>query len=564
MDKNRKTMIGVGVGVLVLLACCVCLLLGIGVYVYQEQLMAWLGLAPSQKVARILPGETQFYASLNPNVQNVAGYQNLKKLYIDNPDVQAVLDEFESEVKKETNLIYEEDIKPWLGPEVVLALPDLTQALEGSSDTPPIVLAAQTTDQAASDNFIKKVLAEAAKDSEPFTEEVYQDVTLHIQENQFSNDKLVVTTFDNLVVIASGEQLVRDMIDKSKGKSEQTSLAENAQFKKITGELPANAVATIYMDLSGLFDVALQESAFELPPESTQDLEAFEAVAMAGTLQPDGVQIDVVATYDVEQMSEQMKTSLRQSASANAVLDDVPAEALFVYNGNNLNNIWQQTKKSLESNPDFNEGMKDLEEELGFSFENDVFGWMTGEFAVVLLEVPPPDEYSPPLGGYALIGADDVDNARNRVDKVIAALEEQGEMPPLETETIDGIEMKVFRNSDDQIQGGYGFYKNYFLLAYLEDSIKAVTVASQSPLTGSDNFKTVQNRLPGQNNGYMYADFDRVRSVVEDQLSDYEREDYQKNVRPFLVPIHAIGAASSTGGAEQGVNKGSFFILISE
>ncbi|MBN1991201.1 MAG: DUF3352 domain-containing protein [Anaerolineae bacterium] len=562
MDKNKKTMIGVGIGLLVLLACCVCLLLGVGVYMYQEELMAWLGLAPSQKVARLLPEDTQFYMSLNPNLQNVPGYQNLEKLYLDNPDVRAVLDEFENNVKDEVNITFADDIKPWLGPEVVLAIPDLVGAMEGASGTPPLVIAAQTTNQAASDSFIKKLMDSAAQDNEPFTDEVYQEVTLHVQDQ--GNDQLIVSTFDELVVIASNDQLVKGMIDKAKGKSEQPSLVENERFKKITAELPAEAVATVYVQLSGLFEAALQESAFELPSESTKDLQAFEAVAMAGTLQPDGIQLDAVVTYDAAKMSEQMKASLSQPASPNAVLGDIPADALFVYNANNLNNLWQQTKKSLESTPDFAEGIQDLEEEMGFSFDEDIFGWMTGEFAVVLLEVPPPDEYSPPLGGYALIGTDNVDNARQRVDKVMASFEEQGMAGPIETATVDGLEVKILRDYNEQIQGGYGFYKNYFLLAYLEDSIKAVASASQNSLTASSNFKAIQNRLPGKNNGYLYADLDQIQRLIEDQLSDYEREDYEKNVRPFITPIHAIGVASSAEGLEQGVSKGVFFILISE
>ena len=52
--------------------------------------------------------------------------------------------------------------------------------------------------------------------------------------------------------------------------------------------------------------------------------------------------------------------------------------------------------------------------------------------------------------------------------------------------------------------------------------------------------------------------------MVEKELDDYDREEYEKNVHPFVKPIHAVGAASSAEGAEQGVSKGAFFILISE
>lgn len=564
MSKNQKIMVGVGAGILLALILCVCVL-GIIGFIYREPLLALLGFGPPQKVARMLPEETQFYTSINPNLQNAAGYQNLKKLYLDNPDIQALSDEFKADMKEEIGITFEDDIKPWLGPEVVMAMPDLASTIKDSSSVPSVVIAAQTTNQEASDNFISKVLAKVAEDGETFTEEVYQDITLHIREDQFSDETIVITTFDDFVFMASSDTLIKEMIDRAKGKSDQPSLADSARFKRITGELPSEAVVTMYITPAGIFDAFLEDSAFELPEESTKDLKAFEAVAMAGILQPDGIQLDMVVTYDVEKMSERMKASLEQPASPNTILNDVPAEALFVYNANNLNNVWQQTKQGFESNPDFGETMQDMEEELGFSLEEDIFSWMTGEFAVVLLEVAPPDEYSPPLGGYALIGTDDVDNARSHVDKVIGTFEEQGIMPPLETQTIGGVEMNVFIDDYNQkVMGGYGFYNDYFLLAYPGDAIEVVTSASQNPLANSNNFKAVQNRLPTQNYGYFYADIDRARQLIEKEMDDYDREEYEKNVRPFLEPAHALGVAANNEGVGQGISKGVFFILISE
>jgi hypothetical protein len=80
MDKNKKLMLGAGIGILVVLILCVCVL-GIIGFIYREPILALLGFGPSQNVARMLPENTQFYASANPNLQNVAGYQNIKKLY---------------------------------------------------------------------------------------------------------------------------------------------------------------------------------------------------------------------------------------------------------------------------------------------------------------------------------------------------------------------------------------------------------------------------------------------------------------------------------------------------
>jgi len=562
---DRKTVLGIGAVVLLLCFATLCIV-GIGGYIYRDQVLAWLGLAPAQQVANMLPAETDFYLSVTPNIQNVPGYQNLKRLYFDNPEIQALLDEFEAEMSNEAGITYEADIRPWLGTELVMAAPDFSQAIQAQSNfnaTPPaFVIATQTINKEASDQFIAKVLAEAAEDQEPFTDQLYQDVTLHLQQNQDSNERFVLATFNNFVVFSTSESMVKGMIDKSKG-DETPSLADTDRFKKITGQLPANAVLTFYMELAGIFEAALAESAVELPASQVQDLEAFEGIGMAGTLQSDGIQLDVVASYNIEKMSEAMRASLKRPASPNAILADIPAEALFVMNGYNLKLVWDSLKQSLESNPDFSEQMRDMEQELGFSVEEDIFSWMTGEYAVVLLETTPPDEFSFPLGGYTLIGASDINQARSHVEKIVNSLVE-GEGLPLEPQTIQGIEMKGLAGPDGQFQGGYGFYKDYFLLAYQEDAVKALNSAGQNSLSSSANFKAVQSHLPASNYGYFYTDLDQLQRLAEGQLSDFEREDYETNVRPFIEPVHAFGAATSTVGVEQGLSKGVFFILISE
>jgi hypothetical protein len=150
------------------------------------------------------------------------------------------------------------------------------------------------------------------------------------------------------------------------------------------------------------------------------------------------------------------------------------------------------------------------------------------------------------------------------VEKIFSALEKSGGGLPFEDQTIEDIQMKVLSDGNGAFMGGYGFHKNYFLAAYNQDAMKSLTSAGESPMGSSANFKAVQSRLPGSNYGYIYVDLDQAQQVIEGQLSDFEKEDYQKKVRPFLEPMHAFGASASTAGVEQGMAKGTFFVLISE
>ncbi len=562
MTKNKMY---IGIGAVLLLCIIFLCVAGAAGYAYQDKIMAMLGTAPSQNAAQMLPPETPFYASITPNLQVIPGYENLKSLYFDNPEIKALWEEFESEIAEEADITFENDIQPWLGTEVVMAIPEFSgTAIDDPSNPPSVIIAAQTTDKAASDQFINKILAKATEEGETFTEEVYKDVTLHVLEDQRPGEQMTLATFNDFVILSNRPEAIKDMIDRSQD-SNMPSLVDSEQFKKITGNLPPQAVTTIYFQLSNFIDLAMEDSLIELPPEQLADIKAFDGVGIAGTLQSDGIQFDAVVTYDINNMSETMKASLQQPASPNNFLNEVPADAIFFYSANNLNRMWQQTKKSLENNPDFSEGIQDLETELGFSLDEDIFGWMTGEYGMVLVEVPPPDEFTPPVAGYLLIGTDDVNNAQGRVEKVLDSFTQMGMAPPLEPATIDNIDMQVMNNFDGTMMAGYGFYKDYFLLAYTEDSVKVLSTASQESITSDSRFKAVQNRLPDKNLGYVYADLGHALTLVEaNVISDFEREEYEKSVRPFVRPIQAIGVSNSSEGADKGVSRGTVFILISE
>jgi hypothetical protein len=564
MTQKRKMWLTIGGGVLAL-----CLLLtcagGIAGYFYRDQILAILGLAQTQRIAQILPEETEFYWSITPNIQNVSGYQNLKTLYLDNPEVKAALDDLQADLTEETDMSFAEDIQPWLGTEIVLAAPNFQAAFAGTNETPAFVLAAHSRDRVASDKFIEKFLATAAAENQPFTAQSYQEVTLQVQNNDFGEDTYLAS-FAELVVISNGESLIKEMIDRSQGNSEQPALVNSARFQRVTGQLPSEAITTIYMDYDGLFATVLNDIPFQLSAEQRQSLEAFEGIGLAGTLQPDGIQLDFAMTFDPAKMTEQFRTSLEEQVpSPNTIFANLPAEAMFVYNTNNLSRIWSQAQESLSGNPDFKEGLADLQDELGIDLNEDIFSWMTGEVALVFVEASPIDEFAPPLGGYLIIGTDDVAKAQAALDKVVGSLLEQELLPELEPATIDGVEMMAMTDFfTGKVQGGYGFHKNYFFLAFSEEAIKSLSSAAATPLTGSKNFSAVQARLPRNNYGYLYADIDQIRAVVESQLSDFEREDYETTVQPFLVPVHAFGASANADGVADGVSKGAFFILISE
>jgi len=562
---NRNIVIGLVVAVVIGM-CSLFACVGIVAFVYQDELQAYLGLQVSQKTATLLPENTQFYLSMTPNIQAIPGYENLKALYLDNPEIKKIMERTEKEATQ-GNFSFKDDIQPWLGTEIVIAIPDFATAIAQNSTNPApnFVISLQSRDRAASDNFIAK---EVGNSTEPYTSETYQGITIYTQkQNKGDYEQVTLMGLNDLVVFASDIKLAKDMIDRSKG-SNTPSFVSNAKYNKIVSELPSNTIATIYMETFGLFEAASKESALTVPDSSLQDMRAFEAVGIAALLQPNGIQVDIAMSYDVSKMSEAMKTSLQaRSASPNAILQNIPSEALLVLSGSDLNQIWQNVKENMANNPDFESQIADMESEMGFSMDEDIFGWMTGEYALVLVDAPKKeDSFLPRGGGYVLIGSKDIAAAKTHVATVADAMQEQmGPMMTLKTQTIAGIELTSPENPmDDAFLGGYGFQGDYFLTAYREEAVTALANAKQNPFTNQAHFKAVQGYLPAKNTGYIYANLDQLRAVMESDLTGSAQTEYETNMKPFLKPVHAIGSAASTEGFDKGVSKGSLFLLISE
>jgi len=443
-----------------------------------------------------------------------------------------------------------------------MAIPRITDL--NQMDSTEVLLAIATRDVEASEAFLEKYRTHQAElKGQPFEKGEYQGVTYWVQpaESEFGNDTYLAL-FNDFVVFATSEDALFGAIDRVQSGGE--SLADNEKFQSVLNALPANAALFAFIDYSAFIELAMEEAPAQLEPEQLSQLQALEGVGMALVLQPDGVQINAAVQLDKEKLPASAQAALGRPGSPNAILTRIPSDAIGFYNGYDLRSIWQQIREGLAVNPDFERQLADFEAETGLSLDEDLFGWMTGEFALVLTQAQPTSELGPPLGGYLLIGTDDVNLAQNKVADLIDLLTQEMFLE-FESETIGGVEMQVLTDpTTGGVMGGYGFWDDYLIAGYLEDALTAAFAAPDEPIRNSPHFKAVADRLPAKNYGYLYLDIDVGQRLLERQLSELDRAEYEENVRPFVEPLRAFGAAAEAGSAQTGIQKVTMFLLITE
>jgi hypothetical protein len=560
--SNTGRTITIVVGALVVLCLCMACLVGVA-YWQKDQVLGLLGLAQQTQAAKMMPADTPIYLSLSLNLQNQAGYQNLKKFYLDNPDVAKALDDAKANATKETDLDYDKDILPWLGTEAGVAVFNIPETGSGNNN-PDVLVAVATRDAKASEAALEKLRAKQAESTgKPFEQGTHEGVTYWFQKSDSGSDTYV-SIFNGFVVLGTSEETLFGAIDRVKKGGE--SLATSQAYQATLAELPKNGAFFTFIDWTTLADIVLKNApSAQLTPEQLAQLKAYQTIGLAFTLQPDGVQIDSAIRFDPKQLPASAQAALNRPASPNSILAKIPDSALGFYSGSDLRSIWQQAREGLAANPDFEQQIADMEKQTGINLDQDVFGWMTGEFAAVVTKA---ESSNPPVGGYALIGADDAKTVEDKTNNLLEAYSKsQGGAPlPFQKQTIGGHEMNTIPDpqTNNKMLAGYGFWDNYLVAGYQEDALTAGFAAANNPVANSAHFKAVSGHLPAKNYGYFYVDIDAVRTLIETPSLGLSNESYANEVKPFIEPLRAFGIATNAGSNQNGVIKGTMFLLIAE
>lgn len=585
--EQPKTMpivaIVAGAGIL----CCVCaVVIAIAALGARTSLLDLL-FGPKQAAAQVLPADADFLLTLNTAALNSEEYQRLYDVYSDLLEEKDTVQNLEDRLEEEYGIVFEEDIQPWLGRQVGLALLDINEDIRDLSETLPtleyqghleqppaasppqniLILAAETRDREASDALIQK-LAENLEDDYEISEETYQDISYYVGEG--AEGEMALGTVGRFVVLTNDPGAIEDVIDVYTGNAE--SLAENPAYSALMRQMPRNAAALVYYDVQDLVDLILdriEEGAFEMATCSMgeETLEAYRsldaAFGMALILNDEGIRADMVTSFDPDALPQETLEQFEASEGPDRILARVPSDALGFLSAQIPPTDWNAWEANLEKCPDLELQIEDIEEATGLRIDQELLGWLAGEMALVVIEADGP-EGSSPVGIFWTLESSDAEAARNALEEIIGAIEEssQGEVE-FEEETIGGIEMHVIIDPrNEEIAGGYGVTERYVVIGVTEDALETAVADDITPITEDETFQRVQANLPEDNTGYIYANIGRIWQLSYDRMDEYSQERFDRETRPYVEPIEAVGIASARVDPRQGYSLTTLFLYI--
>jgi hypothetical protein len=507
------------------------------------------------------PGAAIFVSKLAPVMVSL----------LDNPDRLQALERQGEVSQLKTSLLansainYEQDIKPWLGNEITLAVTSLDLDRDPENGQQPGYLMVLATRQPEkSREFLELLFSKRVLAGGNLATEEYNGVKL-LYDNQPPLQDLLAGAFvgNGFVLFANDPKVLREAINNVQ--APDVNLSSSSEYQKTIQQLPKGALATAFLNLP----IVAKWQGLELR-EPTYTSQIISLV-----LNPQGL----LAETSLLSVTEIVPPSAPLAQPVGA-LQYIPESAGLVIAGANLSNLGdsdlakftrQATTTLYGAGEDITsklvKPLADLQKRWGLNLSQDIFSWVEREYAIALLAQKEQTianwvfvvEKSPGLSeGIAHL---DAIASANGLNTSSLSLDQQKifawtELTPAtqQTDTKDKPSFSI----EAKVQAVHTTLGNYEIFASNLETINEILIAKEDSLIENPNFQNNIAVIPQPNQGYIYLDWTKTQKLLERQ-------------QPILKLVEIVGKplfhnlrslTVSSYGSDSGFLKGGIFFQI--
>ncbi|MGQ9480268.1 DUF3352 domain-containing protein [Chloroflexus sp.] len=525
----------------------------------------------ANNLPELLPAETQIYATFTPNLSDLPNIGRLRQAFPEMFDYQ------ESEATADLlaerfGVTFAEDIAPWIGAEMALALyglpiEELTNlsGLEPADPMNPfstpldqetnILLLAAVRDQRAAQAFLDKQRAFREQKGERFTTNTINNVTIYASESD-TTPFAAFALARNTVVFANKAENIATLVQQENN----STLARNTSFQAVVQALPGDRMATIYISgdtIARLTDALLESSTNTVPTTIFNDAQAaaqaLQGVGLTMAVIERGLRFDAVSVFDQNRLGNDLRERIAQLRPAVSPerAGDVDSATLGVFSFLIPEDWGQQLRDQLAASPETANTLDDLEASLNIDFERDLFRWFHGEGVITVL---PLDSNDLPVGGYFALRVADRSAAEQGMEQLRAFVADSFGL--VFTDTSLG-RTQVQAIEEGELFVGYGFNGNDLVIAFGRQAMESAFGAEQK-LSSQSDYADVLRALPSPNSGIFHVNLTAVRQL-------YKRvgeEQIDPDLEQRLAPFKAITTTGTVGLDNQGALRGTLLLSI--
>jgi len=437
----------------------------------------------------------------------------------------------------------------WVGDQVAFVL-DVPASI-GAGASPSYAALIDTNDEGAARATIQRLRDSSADPSSggSWTQSTIDGVDVS------SNDQAAYAVFDGTVVVASSLDEMSNIVATAHG--HQPALEGSSTLQAATAGLPEGKLALLYVNLTDIVSLLNQVPGLSTSPTSSDlaTLQAISSLAMTVSVQPDGVALDAQAVYDPSKLSDEQKAQMNEPGHPNPLLSSIPADALAVVSGEQLDTTLKMLADRLAATSP--QAARTLDE-LGVSGEAGLISSLSGDDAI---EVSPGGNAVAP-GGALILGTKDPVAMQAALDKLARGLPSLSLWSDSSSSSASGS-VSLTRSSSRWVTSDYhGVEISSFRMAGVPDISYAVVdnqgvIGSSSAqvqrvvdaakgggnILSSSAYKDAIASVPSSK-GSVWVDIQGIVALVRQSLPPDAQAAFDRDAAPNLAPLKAFVVGS--------------------
>ena len=524
------------------------LILAAGVYWFFAKTPVSLLASTSQPNAAI------FVSKLAPvTVSLLTNPEKLKSL-----ERQGELSQLKTSLLAKSGIDYKQDIQPWLGNEITLAVTtvDIDRDAENGQQ-PGYLMALATEKPEKSREFLDVLFSRRVLAGANLAVEQYEGVKLIFDNSPLQEDSLAGAVVNGFVLFANDLKVLRDAINNVQ--APDLNLSSSTEYQKAVQQLPKAALATAFLNLPAV----AEWQGLELPEPS------FNSQIISLSLNSQGLLAETNFLTD----SEIMPAALPETKTVKA-LEYIPDAAGLVISSADLDNLgksdlaqlWKQVKTAVSGSgtdaiSSLVKPLAELQKSQGINLAEDIFSWVKGEYALAVL---------PHAGEDAADWVFVVEKLED-VPEGIARLDAIASTNGLSISSFNLNQQKIFAWTEltaatkqtsspaspafaieAKVQGVHTSLGNYEIFASNLETLNEVITTKNGSLKSERNFQDSLAAIPQPNQGYVYLDWTKSQTLLERQLPILQLVEVFG--KPFFQHLRSLTISSY--GHEEGLLKG--------
>ncbi|MCI0394596.1 MAG: DUF3352 domain-containing protein [Chloroflexi bacterium] len=559
LGRSRRGLVLGGVGAIVLGCCCLLTLVG-GVVVLDPFNLNLIARLTGRYDATLeaMPPQTSFYTSVNLVNAQPAEINRLIGPFLaaaeeaDVRDLAGAGQELDEQLSSELGITIRDDIAPWIGQYVGFGVSSLALDEFGELEQLDWVVAAESRNNEAADQFLGKFRDGVAESSgKPFSEQTYENVTIYVLETDEPMERLAFGRSGRLVIVGAGLTAVQQAIDAQKG----DSLADDDAYDDLVDELPGERAMTFFIN-GEQFRQLSAELQRQFPSgvnPSNLSVAGFSNAVSSLSIVEAGLRIDAVAAVDPDQLSETQRQLLEVAGQPRQTDQLFPERTLVYVGGHRLDLTWAVIREAMVANTsqtDFDESMQLFEDQYGLNPDTDLFPHLDGEWAIGV--VPSQGGFLNELNnlqlGFALLaGSSNTPAVLTSLDNFSQGLEEQF----LVVEKTESGGVTTYNVKSDPAQDAlvvYGLGPQYLFIGSDATVVEQV-LGEGSSLADSQRYQNVWQQFPEGMTPVAYVDIQGLLGTIREGLTGFDLEGFNEAAR-FVQPITFMAVANDAGGGD--------------